>query len=168
MVTNRYVPRRIQSTIYKLKRLYGGTISVYKQGDPETDLETGVRKWPNRQVVVVERAIILPVKIQRDQAQGISIISSGKEFAYGGMFDKASRWFYIDPRDLASGYEIKRDDWVVYQGKKYEIESISDTEFDSLWEIKGVEIPGIVPEQIHILSGHSIIGLEQTIAEVVE
>jgi hypothetical protein len=162
MPINRYVSRRIQSTIYKLKRMYGGPIIVYKQGTPKTDYDTGEMEWIDRSVIRVRLAIILPVKIERTQAQGISIISAGKEFAYGGMYDKGSRWFYIDPRDLPKGYEIKRDDWIVYDGKKYEIESITDNEFDDLWEVKGVELPGVVPAQIHLLSGHTIVGFDDT------
>lgn len=168
MVTNRYVTRRITSVAYKLKRLYGGTIFVYKQGNPATNIQTGVTTWPNREVTRIERAIILPVKLDRDQPQGISYISSGKEFVYGGMVDKKSRWFYIDPSDLANGYVINRDDWITYEGKKYEIKEINDIEFNALWEVLGVEIPGVVPEEIHLLSGHTIIDVSHTNARVVE
>jgi len=168
MVTNRYVGRRIAATVYKLKRLYGGTIFLYRQGDPSTNIETGVKTWPNREVVRIERAAILPVKFDRTQTQGISVISSGKEFVYGGMIDKRSRWFYIDPADLTAGYEINRDDWIVYEGKKYEIKTIGDTEFNSLWEVLGVEIPGVVPEEIHLLSGYTVLDVSQTNSRVVE
>ena len=168
MTTNRYVSRRIAATVYKLKRLYGGTIFLYKQGDPTTDIGTGVTTWANREVTRIERGIILPVKLNRDQPQGISYISSGKEFAYGGMIDSRSRWFYIDPSDLTDGYEIKRDDWVVYEGKKYEIKTIGDTEFDALWEVLGVEVPGVVPEEIHLLSGYTVIDISHTNSRVVE
>lgn len=168
MVTNRYVGRRIAATIYKLKRLYGGTIFLYAHGTPSTNIETGEKTWTGREVTRLERAIVLPVKLTREQTQGISLISSGKEFVYGGMHDERARWFYIDPRDLADGYEIKRDDWIVYEGKKYEIKTIGDTEFDSLWEVLGVELPGVEPQEIHLLSGYTVIDISQTNARVVE
>lgn len=166
--TNRYVSKRIAAVIYKLKRLYGGTIQLYKHGTATTNLETGEKTWTGRETVLINRAIILPVKLERTQAQNISIISSGKEFVYGGMYDKNSRWFYIDPADLSAGYEIKRDDWIVYQGKKYEIKDIGDTEFDAMWEVLGVELPGVVPEQIHLLSGYTVVEITQSSSEVVE
>ena len=161
-IVGRYVSVRIKQTIYKLKRLYGGSIYVYKQGNPSTDIETGVKTWPGRQVNLISRAIILPVKLERTQTQTISMISADKQFVYGGSYDRGARWFYIDPRDLPVGYQIAQDDWIIYQGKKYEIKQAKDNEFDTLWEVLGTELIGVVPEQIHELSGYSIVDFQQT------
>lgn len=165
---NRYLPMRIRQTIYKLKRLYGGTITLYRQGDKTVDTRTGEITWTNRLSTLVFRAVILPVKIERIQTQTISMISMDKQFVYGGAYDRGSRWFYIDPRDLPENYEIKMDDWIVYEGKKYEIKQARDNEFDSLWEIFGTELIGVTPEQIHNLSGYNIIDSQQVVSEVVE
>ena len=164
-VANRFVPQRIRHTIYKLKRLYGGTIYVYKQGDKTTNTKTGVIEWTGREAHTVNRAIILPVKVKRDQVQTISMISADKQFVYGGTFDRGARWFYIDPCDLPVGYEIKMDDWIVYQGKKYEIKQANDNEFDSLWEVLAVEMIGVVPEQIHNLTAYNIADFQNTVSE---
>lgn len=152
---------RIRQTIYKLKRLYGGSIFVYKQGTKTTNTRTGDITWTGRQVITVARAIILPVKLSREQTQTISMISMDKQFVYGGTYDRGARWFYIDPRDLPVNYEIKQDDWIIYQDRKYEIKQAKDNEFDSLWEVLGTELIGVVPEQIHNLTGYSIIDLQQ-------
>lgn len=152
---------RIRQTIYKLKRLYGGSIFVYKQGDKTVDTRTGEITWTGRQSYCVPRAIILPVKIDRQQVQTISMISADKQFVYGGTYDRGARWFYIDPRDLPRGYEIKQDDWIVYQGKKYEIKQAKDNEFDSLWEVMGVELIGVTPEQVHNLTAYNIVDFQQ-------
>jgi len=164
---NRYLPRRIRQTIYKLKRLYGGTLFVYKQGEKTTDTRTGEITWTGREVHPVNRAIILPVKMTREQVQTISMISADKSFVYGGTFDRGARWFYIDPTDLPAGYEIKMDDWIVYQGRKYEIKQAKDNEFDSLWEVLGVEMIGVVPEQIFNLTGYNIADFQQSASEEV-
>lgn len=153
--------RPLSRAVYKLKRLYGGRISLYRQGDPSTDTRTGEKVWPNREVTVIKKTIILPVKIDRIQTQSISYISAGKEFVYGGTYDIGTRWFYIDPKDLPADYVIKSDDWIVYQGKKYEIKVIRDNEFDLLWEVLGEELVGVVPEQIHLLSGYNVLDLQQ-------
>jgi hypothetical protein len=89
------------------------------------------------------------------------MISADKQFVYGGTFDQGKRWFYIDPLDLPNGFIIKEDFWIVYRGQKYEIKTVTNSEFDSLWEIMAVELVGVTPEQIHNLSGHSIIGFSQ-------
>jgi hypothetical protein len=161
-VIKRNLSMRIRQTIYKLKRLYGGTIFVYKQGNKTTDTKTGEITWSGRQVSTVARAIILPVKMTREQVQTISMISADKAFVYGGTYDRGARWFYIDPRDLPAGYEIKLDDWIVYNGKKYEMKQAKDNEFDSLWEVLGVEMIGVKPEQIFNLSGYNIADFKNT------
>lgn len=161
MPTNRYANKRIQMTIYKLKRLYGAEIFLYKQGSPATNLETGVKTWPDRSVLRINRVIILPVKITRDQTQTISMISADKQFVYGGMYDNAARWFYLDVRDLPPGYVIKRDDWIVYDGKQYEIKELQKVEFDTMYEILAVELVGVVPQQIHVLTGKSMLDMDQ-------
>lgn len=155
-------PKRIRQTIYKLKRVYGGTISLYKQGTKTTNTRTGEITWTGREVRIIRRAIILPVNIKREAPRSISVISMDKQFVYGGTFDQGARWFYIDPRDLPVNYEINMDDWILYENKKYEIKQVKDNEFDSLWEILGVELIGVVPEQMHNLTGYSIVDLDQT------
>ena len=165
--TNRYVSRRIRQTIYKLKRLYGGTITVYKQGTKTTDTRTGIITWTGREAHTVNRSIVLPVKMSREVTQTISMISADKQFVYGGTYDHGARWFYIDPQDLPANYEIKMDDWLVYEGKKYEIKTAKDNEFDSLWEILGVELVGVTPEQIFNLTAYNIMDFQQTVSEVV-
>ena len=161
-IINRYVSMRNQQTIYKLKRLYGGSIFVYTQGTKTADLKTGEITWTGRVAHTVSRAIILPVKIDRQQVQSISMISSNKQFVYGGTYDRGARWFYIDPKDLPIGHEIKMDDWIVYQGKKYEIKTTKDSEFDSLWEVLGVEMIGVKPEQVFNLTAYNIVDFQQT------
>lgn len=163
---NRHLSRRIRLTVYSLKRMYGGLVFLYRNGDPETNLRTGVKTWPNKEVVRVEKAIILPVKIQHGQEQTISMISADKKFVYGGYTVKGARWFYIDPRDLPSGYEIKADDYIVYDGKQYDIKDIRDNEFDTLWEVLAVEIEGVIPQQIQNLSAKHIMDFKAS-AEVV-
>ena len=161
-VNNGFVPRRVRQAIYKLKRLYGATIRLYKQGDKTVDLRTGQITWTGRSVCTVNRAIVLPVKLNRTQTQTISMISSDKQFVYGGTYDIGTRNFFIDPRDLVAGYEVAMDDWIVYRGKKYEIKTVMNNEFDSLWEVTAVEMMGVVPDQIHELTGYSIVDFQQT------
>lgn len=160
--TNRFLPQRIRKTVYKLKRLFGGPIDLYEQGTKTTNTRTGVITWTGRGVVNIKRAIILPVKFSRQQEQSISMISADKAFVYGGTYDRGARWFYIDPADLTADYEIKMDQWIVYQGKKYEIKEIKFNEFDGLWEVMAAEMVGVIPEQIHNLTGYSIVDFEQT------
>jgi len=161
-VSNKFVPQRVRQAIYKLKRLYGASIRLYKAGDKTTDIRTGEIVWNGREVCTVNRAIVLPVKLTRTQTQTISMISADKQFVYGGTYDIGVRKFFIDPRDLEDGYVIAMDDWLVYRGKKYEIKTVMNNEFDSLWEVTAVEMMGVVPDQIHELTGYSLVDFQQT------
>jgi hypothetical protein len=158
---NRNQTRRIRSAIYTLKRLYGGTIYVYKKGLHATDITTGVKTSTGREVHKIDRAVIMPVKLERQQRQTTSIVASDSEFVYGGFFDSGARWFLIDPRDLPSGFEIDQDDYIIYNGKRYEIETIEDTEFDSLYRVLAKELIGVIPQQIHELTGKSLLDITQ-------
>lgn len=158
--------KRLLQTVYKLKRIYGRQSVLYKQGTKTVNIETGAITWEGRSSISLRKTIVLPAKLTREQIQTISMISSNKLFVEGGMFDTASRWFFIDPKDLPVDYEIKRDDWLVYNGAKYEIKDIKLNEFDLLWEILGTELVGATFEEVHNLSGYSILDLQHSNARL--
>lgn len=163
-ITNRNVPQRHKAIIYKLKREYGGSVTVYRQLSSGVDITTGERTT-TRQTWDIDRVIILPVKITANAIRSISEISANKKFVYGGYFIQGLRSFFIDPRDLPNGFQFHEDDWFVYQGRKYEISEINDWEFDSVWHILVSEIVGIVPEQIHQLTGYNILDVSSEAGE---
>ncbi|REJ65634.1 MAG: hypothetical protein DWQ31_16980 [Planctomycetota bacterium] len=157
-VVNRSLTRRIQHNLYMLKRQYGGTVSVYRLNDSRTDVRTG-DKTIDKNVFVVDRAIILPVKISREVIQSISQISANKAFVYGGSFDAGVRQFIIDTRDLPAGFLFTNDDWLVYNHRRYEIKAINEFEFAAAWVLIGKEIMGRVPEQIFPVAADNFIAL---------
>lgn len=163
---SRFMDNRHKAVIYKLKRLFGTRVNLYRQGVISTNLQTGARSWSGRDALVVDRAIVLPVKIERVQTQSISYISSGKEFVYGGSYDVGKRWFYLDPKDLPKNYKVHVDDNISYLDNSgtvdlYEIETILYLEFEGLWEILGSKVEGVVPQQVHTLSAYDILDLSQ-------
>ena len=155
---DRTLNRMIQRTLYSLKRQYGGTVSVYRLNDAQTDVRTG-RKTIDKDVFVVRRAIILPVKVSREVIQSISQISANKAFVYGGSFDSGLRKFIIDARDMPEGFEFTSDDWLVYDGRRYEIKALWEFEFGAAWVIVGKELMGRAPEQVHLAAADSLLTL---------
>ena len=158
---NRSMNRFIQRTLYSLKRQYGGRVDVYKLGSTDTDYETGGKTY-TRSMTMVPKCIVLPVKIQREAVQSISVISSNKTFVYGGTYDAGSRMFIIDARDLPSDYEIVNDDWLVYDDRRYDIKDITEFEQHTGWIITGREVKGVRPEQILNMRVASAITIVQT------
>jgi len=155
---DRSLNRMIQQILYSLKRQYGGTVSVYRLNDAETDVRTG-RKSINKDVFVVRRAVILPVTVSREVIQSISQISANKAFVYGASFDSGLRKFIIDARDLPEGFEFTNDYWLVYNGRRYEIKAIWEFEFRAAWIIVGKELMGRSPEQVHLVAADSLLNL---------
>ena len=155
---DRTLNRMIQQTLYSLKRQYGGTVSVYRLNDAETDVRTG-RKAIDKDVFVVRRAVVLPVKVSREVIQTISQISANKAFVYGGSFVSGLRKFIIDARDLPQGFEFTDDDWLVYNHRRYEIKAIWEFEFGAAWIVVAKELMGRIAEQVHLVAADSLLRL---------
>ena len=135
-VINRRLLRSLRLTLYTLKRQFAGSIYIYQLEDSETDYVTGV-KTSTQKVYSVSRAIVLPIKIQRDEVKTLSIVSANKSFVYGGTYDAGVRLFVIDARDVPTDLDLKLDDWVVYNGQRYSIKSIDKLELQAGWLIVG-------------------------------
>lgn len=135
-----FLNRQMQIALYALKRQYGGPIVVYRLLTSEVDPKTGeatVETLATR----VKRAIVLPAMMTREVVRNISVISADKLMVQGGGFDSSKRVFIIDRRD-ARDLVISQDDWLVYNGRKYQFEKIEEMEFDSGWIITGKVLLG--------------------------
>lgn len=162
---NRNLNRRILNTLYMLKRQYGGRFDFYRRGTGgSTDHRTGV-VTVDKSVTQIDRGIILPAKVIRDVVQNISVISANKAFVYGGTYDSSTRMFIIDRRDVPDlnlqDFDPTHDDWIVYNGRKYEIKNFQEFEFDSAWVITGKAVLGDIPEQIFQIRADNLIRVEQ-------
>lgn len=161
---NRNLNRRMLQTLYMLKRQYGGCIDIYRRLGGETDHETGI-VTVEKDVITVKRAIILPAKVVRITDQTISVISANKQFVYGGSYNKGTRLFIIDRRDVPQldlkTFELTEEDWIVYDGRKYEIKEFELIEFDAAWAVTGEAVIGDVPEQIFKLAADNLIRVSQ-------
>jgi hypothetical protein len=160
MPTNRQHNYMIKSLIYQLKRQYGGRIDIYKFLGSTVDLCTGAAVT-EKTLTEVTRAVVLPARAMRNFIQSISKISVDKAFVYGGTYDRRIRMFLVDRLD-APDLELSNDDWVVYDGKKYEIKHFDEFEFGSLWVIMGQAVVGDVPEQIFNILVDDRLGLEES------
>lgn len=132
---------KMKGTMYLLKRQLGGPIDIHILLSSETDPKTG-EKVITRQVYHVRRAVILPNRVKRKADHSISQISENKKFVVGGFYDQGVRDFLVDRLDVPTLQNITTDDWVVYNGKKYQIEEAEYNEFDAAWDLKTKELVG--------------------------
>lgn len=159
-MANRQLNQRMRAVLYGLKREYGGRIDVYKKGAVTSNARTGARTV-DKSVTVIPKAIILPADVARREVRGISLISANKALVQGGGYDNSTRVFIIDRRD-APDLSLTKDDWIVFDGKKYEIQEFEDFEFDTCWIITAKALLGEIPEQIHLLSADNLLNLTST------
>lgn len=160
MPTNRSLNQRIKAILYQFKQQYGGgPVSIYTFGGTTTDVETG-EKTVTKTVTVVRKAVILPARVSRDVVQTISQISANKAFVGGGYYDSRTRHFIIDRLDCP-GLELKDDDWLVFDGRKYEIKFIDEFEFNTAWVITARHQLGDLNEQIFPLGADHLLDLTQ-------
>lgn len=150
----------IKQVIYNLKRQYGAELDIYKFLGSTVDLKTGIAS-NDKELTQIDRAVILPARAMRNFVQSISKISADKQFVYGGTYDRRIRMFLIDRLD-APDLDLTTDDWIVYDGKKYEIKHFDEFEFGSLWVVVGHAVVGDVPEQIFPVSGEDRLTLSES------
>ncbi len=162
--------RRVSNALYMLRRQYGGRFDFYRRGTTgNTDHLTG-DVTVDKTVVSIDRGIILPAKVMREATQTLSMISANKSFVVGGTYDNSTRMFIVDRKDVPDlelkDFEPTSDDWIVYNGRKYEIKFFSEIEFDSAWVFTGKAVLGDIPEQIFQMSADNLVRVSQGAAIV--
>jgi hypothetical protein len=145
-----FLSRQVQIALYGLKRLYGGPITVYHLLSSTADPQTG-RATHRYQATRIGRAVILPVKISREVLHNVSVISSNRQLVVGGGFDTGKRLFIIDRRD-APALTLEKDDWIAYQGCKYAIAEIDESEFGSAYAVTAKKLLGETVDPVLVQS----------------
>lgn len=132
--------RFVRLVLNSLKRAYRGEIIINRRCSVEVNVATGVKDvcvdtWK------VNKAIILPKTIQREFAYDLAYIAVLKEFTYGAQFDTGIRRIIVDNRDMPAGWKPLKDDYIIYDGIRYEIRQIQEFEFKAgfIYELKALE-----------------------------
>ena len=150
MASNPSLQRFIRRNIYAMKRQYGARVDLYRILSSETDHLTGV-KTVVKEVLRIRRAPVLPYRMKRDVTQTISIISADKQFVYGGFYDASRREVIIDARDLPRGTEIRPEDYLVFEGERWDVTGIEKFEYDTGWVVTAKNLPNMPAYEIHDL-----------------
>jgi hypothetical protein len=114
--------KQIDALIYKLKREYGVPIYLRQPIVNDVDVTTGeqLRRYT---VYKVRRAILMPSNTVRDFVYDLTYVAANKNFAYGAFFDKDSRIFIIDEKNI-----VPDTSWhMIYNEQKYEIVSVDNS-----------------------------------------
>lgn len=143
--------RFVRTLLYSLKREYGQHVDLYRLTNSVLNTETGV-KTQTIQKITVWKCIVLSGDMIRSFAYGHSFLAADRNFAYGGKFDVGTKGFIIDIQDLPSGFQIDMDDYLVYEGKRYDMKKVTKTDDGYAFATLGKEVEGGTVGQIHELS----------------
>lgn len=117
--------RFIKRTLYALKRQYGAQINIVWRTGSQLNLELGT-KTVSQDSVRVDRAIILPVTLDRDFVYDLSFIASNKNFTYGALFNKNRRKILLDSDDLPTDFKIEIGYFCVINDQRFEIKTVDN------------------------------------------
>lgn len=154
----------LRRVVYRLKRIYGLPVDLYKITPGETDYETGEKSAVYNKVHI-KRAIVQPARLHRDFVYDLAYISANKDFTGGGFFDVSDRRIIIDAKDLPIGWVPTLNQFVIIGAKRYELKSFYEFEADMGYilvvrETKGQRI-------VRVEEASSILTLRQTSSGVV-
>ena len=146
--------RFIRRNIRMLKREYGGPITIYNLDTATTNYVSGAKSCVKTSVYL-PRAIVLPSRIRPEVIQSISLISANKKIVQGGAFEAGKRTFIIDRTDVDANFTISNQDWIVYDGKRFDITQIDEYEYKTAWLIQAKVVEGVVPHEDLYARGNS-------------
>jgi len=136
-VTNQHV----SSNLYAMKRQYGAMVLIRRKTAATADPKTGATA-STVQTLRVRRAVVLQGVVTRDAKQSISLITAQKQMVQGGGFDVGKRTFIIDRRDVPPDFTLQKDDWIVFDSKHFDIDTLTEYEYHTAWVVIGKELRG--------------------------
>jgi len=142
MPPNPNLQREIRQVLYQLKSRYGAPVDVYQGSSQQTDYRSGA-KTAVATKTSIRMAIVMPADATRKFFYSISYLAESRAFtSQGGPgWDDESKGFIFDGRDMP-GHTWEVEDWVVYDGKRYDVSNIEELEFGTGWMIIGKRAKG--------------------------
>lgn len=148
----RHALQMIRRVLYSVKRQYPTRVVIHRRSNKTYDPETGA-KTASVESWEVDRAIMLQGDTSRKFVYDLTFIANNKDFTYGGHFDTKKRRLIVDRQDLPADFEPKKDDYIVAEGQRYEIENIEDFEYKA----------AIVYTMEHVIGSENVAVEEQSV-----
>ena len=121
------VLRQISVILYRVKRQFGLSVTIYQYTSQTNNVETG-EITRNYNVLTVRRAPVLPDRIDRSFVYDLTFIAANNNFVEGGLFDRKTRVLLFDAKDLPKDFVFNNDDHIEFDDQRYEIKTIDALE----------------------------------------
>ena len=109
--------RQIKVVLYKLKRNFGLSATLYKPVATTPNYRTG-SNTATFTSLTINKVIALPETLKRE------FVSLNGALPYGGYFDAGSRVFIIDSKDLTSAFVPDINYYLVFKSRHYDIKEV--------------------------------------------
>jgi hypothetical protein len=154
------VLRQIKPILYRLQRQYGVPVDYYVPLTNTNDVRTG-RITRTYDVYRTKKTIALPASELRDFAYDLSYIAANKNFTYGGFFDSRDRVFIFRRQDFPKGFDFTIDHHIVFEHKRFKMESLQPTAQNWGVLILGQAIESVPTEEQHLAKAINRVTLSQ-------
>ncbi len=156
----------IRKVLYQLKRDYGLEINFNFRLTTSLNTQT-LTKTTTYDSFRIANAILLPSNMERSFVYSLPMIASNKNFTYGALFDSDRRRIMIDAKDIPAGVALDLDMWLIFDGKRYDLEEIHEYDFASGFMLVVKQATSVVLENVIKRSYEDPIDLTQTVTAVV-
>ena len=135
--------RFMRLSMYIHERQHGVTLVVRRKLAVVASTETGQTTWTITQWKI-PRVVVLPEKRQREVRQNAGAMAANRAIIQGSSFDTGGRHFLFDRSEVPCDLLLKKDDWIVFNDRHYDIESVTDYEYHRAWLVIAKELQGRV------------------------
>lgn len=147
--------------LYSLERKWGVSADLYKVGLVAPNLELGrtgeqATKYPFTKFIT--HGVTIELKFEYD----IGYLAANKNFTYGGIFMPNDRLAII--RNIFNLKSIDMKDYIIYDGKKYAMQTVVDLDYHTGWILHLRHTPGSKAYQQHDRTVWSRVTATQDIA----
>jgi hypothetical protein len=142
--------RFMKLALYVNKRRNGVTVFVRRKLHVVADPKTGESQWTIK-TWRIKRVVILPATYRREAKMNAGAMAANRAIVQGGGYDTSVRHFILDRHEVPSDLDLKKDDWIAFNDKHYDVESVVDYEFGAAWLVSAKELKGRleVIDEIH-------------------
>jgi len=135
--------RFMRLSMYIHERQHGVTLVVRRKLAVVASTETGQTTWTITQWKI-PRVVVLPEKRQREVRQNAGAMAANRAIIQGSSFDTGGRHFLFDRSEVPRDLVLQKDDWIVFNNKHYDIESVTNYEYGRAWLVIAKELEGRV------------------------
>lgn len=119
--------RQVRRTIYALKRAFGKPVTICRTQNDTLNVSTGLQ-GADLVKCNIRRAVPLPANALRSFAYDLSFIAANRNFTYGGFYDHKVQLILVDWRDVASGFTVDNNCYLIVDDKRVEVKTFFEYE----------------------------------------